>query len=196
MITQVEISMLKRVARDAAAKDAELVALPCVPSLGERKGNMRMQAFLGRLHRWCCQGKEVGEEVEVEETLVAGRHQLVTIGKNALEVRALVLRVSEIDGIDVDAWLDCTDESDSHAAPESDSDPSEAATRQAAAQLPLPSPAHSREEANPAPAATGTPATQAGARWEELLDHVLSLHAGIVESIAAAAAAGSAPDRT
>ena len=132
----------------------------------------------------------------MEETMVAGRYQLVTIGKSAQKVRALVLRVSEIDGIDVDAWLDCTDESDSHAAPKSDNHPGEVATLQASAQLPLPPPAHSREEAYPVPAATCTPATQAGARWEELLDHVLSLRAGVVESIAAAAAAGGAPDRT
>ena len=161
---------------------------------------MRMQVFLGRLRRWCCQGPAGGEEVEGEENMVAGRHQLVTIGKSAQEVRALVLRVSEINDIDVDAWLDCSEESDSHAAPESDSHVrdviSEAATLQASTQLPLPPPAHSREEANPAPADTGTSANEAGARWEELLDHVLSLRAGIVESIAAAAAAGSATDRT
>ena len=49
----VEIRILKRVGAEARLRGASRVALPFIPSLGERKGNRLMQRFLSRLKEVC-----------------------------------------------------------------------------------------------------------------------------------------------
>jgi hypothetical protein len=212
----VEVALLQAVARDARAAGVSHIAIPLIPSEGERKGNLLMRRFLDRLERWCCLNGEGGEPrptvvaasqndavvVSPAGAPVVARHTKVSIGKQAGRrtlASALLVRVDEIQKLDLAVWLDTEVEGDSPDGSRSDTDPTDgdglsAVARTAAGgegqskedRKPLEEPqspvcSAARKEIRPDEARTNsntahdTAGGPAEVQWEGLLDHAVYL---------------------
>ena len=204
----VELTVLKRVAADGRERGASWVALPLIASEGGRKGNLLMQRFMLRLREWCCkaragtEGQEAVAAVKEEGEAAHGRHAMVTVGKSAerrgVGASALLLHVSELEGIDAAAWLDTEQDAEAPAgeaeagAAVGDSAAQDGAREEAAAEeagdargpeaAPSAAAAMGRRE-HGREAASGGRLQEAPGRWSELLEHAAVLGGSLVQSV-------------
>ena len=141
----VEIALLKHAARDSASRGALLLALPLIPTTGERKGNQLMQRFVTRLHTWLDQTRPHLANAPVSapisssrapitapeapmtapEAPITARFVRVFVGPRATPATALLLRVSELEALDVSAWLDAVQDAEDDEAEANHQRPSE-----------------------------------------------------------------------
>jgi hypothetical protein len=141
----VEIALLKHAARDSASRGALLLALPLIPTTGERKGNQLMQRFVTRLHTWLDQTRPHLANAPVSapissprapitapkapmtapEAPITARFVRVFVGPRATPATALLLRASELEALDVSAWLDAVQDADDDEAEANHQRPSE-----------------------------------------------------------------------
>ena len=134
----VEIELLKHAARDSASRGALLLALPLIPTTGERKGNQLMQRFVTRLHTWLDQTRSHLANAPVSapkssprapmtapEAPITARFVRVFVGPRATPATALLLRASELEALDVSAWLDAVQDAEDDEAEADHQRPSE-----------------------------------------------------------------------
>jgi len=141
----VEIALLKHAARDSASRGALLLALPLIPTTGERKGNQLMQRFVTRLHTWLDQTRPhlanapasapissprapitaPKAPMTAPEAPITARFVRVFVGPRATPATALLLRASELEALDVSAWLDAVQDADDDEAEANHQRPSE-----------------------------------------------------------------------
>jgi hypothetical protein len=137
----VEIALLKHAARDSASRGALLLALPLIPTTGERKGNQLMQRFVTRLRTWLDQRRPHSANAPVSapkssprapiiapEAPITARFVRVFVGSRATPATALLLRVSELEALDVSAWLDAVQDAEDDEAEADHQRPSEGPT--------------------------------------------------------------------
>ncbi|KOO26823.1 hypothetical protein Ctob_006432 [Chrysochromulina tobinii] len=185
----VEIALLKHAARDSASRGALLLALPLIPTTGERKGNQLMQRFVTRLHTWLDQTRPhlanapasapissprapitaPKAPMTAPEAPITARFVRVFVGPRATPATALLLRASELEALDVSAWLDAVQDADDDEAEANHQRPSEG---------PSEGPSEMQAEA----AAPDRPRC-----WDALLEHASQMRAGIVQEVVAAA---------
>lgn len=183
----------------------------CTCAQGGRKGNLLMRRFLARLRRWCCseESTDAGATSAQPAASPLDRSATVWIGKSAerrgMAATALVLRVAEIQNLDVAEWLDSEAEGDAEPASadkyylkyggEGSAAAGDASLRDQVRE-------EAASDGGPSGAAAGAPSGEkqkaAGSgsggagtavRWSDLLDHTASRGAGIVDDIASAASA-------
>ena len=123
----VEIALLKHAARDSTSRGALLLALPLIPTTGERKGNQLMQRFVTRLRTWLDQRRAHSAcdapvsapmtsprgpmtasmaPMTASDEPITARFVRVFVGPRAVPATALLLHASELEALDVSAWLD------------------------------------------------------------------------------------------